>query len=73
MLRENEFTPEEIAFEDIDIHGEGRSIDLPTHSVGYTFCQMPIVDIDSDDDEVEIAYSGDRVRKIHTPDCRTKD
>jgi hypothetical protein len=63
MLREDEFTTEETCFEYIDVHGRKRPLDLPPHSLVYTFCQVPIVYIRSDNDEVEIAYSDDRLHR----------
>jgi hypothetical protein len=73
MLRENEFTAQETTFEYIDIYGNEQSIDLPPRSLAYTFCQVPIVYICSDDDQVEIAYSVGRRHRVagHCLDLET--
>jgi len=65
MLRENEFTAQVTTFEYIDIDGNERSIDLPPRSMAYTFCQVPIVYIWSDEDQVEITYSDGRRRQTN--------
>jgi hypothetical protein len=73
MLREHEFTAQETTFEYLDVSGTERSIVLPPRSLAYTFCQVPIVYIWSDDDQVEIAYSGDRRHQTagHCLDVKT--
>ena len=65
MLRETEgFTTRETTFNYIDVHGQEQSIELPPGSLAYTFCQVPIVYICSDDDRVDIAYSSGRRRQV---------
>jgi hypothetical protein len=73
MLRENEFTAQETTFEYIDVYGNEQSIDLPPRSLAYTFCQVPIVYICSDDDQVEVAYSVGRRDRVagHCLDVET--
>ncbi|UCF62512.1 MAG: hypothetical protein JSV37_07370 [Anaerolineaceae bacterium] len=57
MLRESEFTTQETTFNYIDVNGREQSIELPPRALAYTFCQVPIVYICSDDDRVDVAYS----------------
>lgn len=64
MLRENEFATEEISFEYINVNGKKQSLDLPPHSLVYTFCQVPIIYIRSDDEYIEITYSSGRLHRI---------
>jgi len=64
MLRESEFTSEESIFPYINVHGQEQSIELPPGSLAYTFCQVPIVAIRSDEDRVAIAYSSGRERQV---------
>jgi hypothetical protein len=64
MLRESEFTTQETTFDYIEVHGQERSIDLPPGSLAYTFCQVPIVYIRSDDDRVKVAYANGRQRQV---------
>lgn len=63
MLRESEFTTQKTTFDYIDVNGQEQSIELPPGSLAYTFCQVPIVYICSDDDRVDIAYSNGRQRQ----------
>jgi hypothetical protein len=73
MLRESEFTTQETTFDYIDVNGQEQSIELPTSSLAYTFCQVPIVYICSDNDRVDIAFSNDRQRQVagHSLDVET--
>jgi hypothetical protein len=57
MLRQSELTVQDTTFKYIDVHGQERSIELAPGSLAYTFCQVPILYICSDDDRVDIAYS----------------
>jgi hypothetical protein len=73
MLRESEFTTQETTFNYIDVHRQEQSIELPPGSLAYTFCQIPIVYICSEDDRVHIVYSSGRQRLIagHRLDAET--
>jgi hypothetical protein len=57
LLRECEFIERETAFDFIDLNGQSQSIGLPIGSLAYTFCQVPIVYILSNEDRVEIVYA----------------
>jgi hypothetical protein len=46
------------------VHGRQQSLDLSPHSLAYTFCQVPIIYIRSDDDDIEITYSSGRLHRI---------
>jgi hypothetical protein len=73
MLRESEFTTQVTTFHYFDVHHQEQSIELPPGSLAYTFCQIPIVYICSDDDRVEIVYSSGRQRQVagHCLDVET--
>jgi hypothetical protein len=64
MLRQSEFTTQEATFVIIDVNGQEQSIELPLGSLAYTFCQVPIVYIRSDDDRVEVVYADGRQRQV---------
>ena len=65
MLRKSEFITQETTFDYIDVHGHEQSIGLPPSSLAYTFCQVPIVYLCSDDDRIEIAYSDGRPKCVY--------
>jgi len=73
MLRESEFTTQATSFDYIAVGGQEQSIELPPGSLAYTFCQVPIVYIASDDDRVDIACSDGRQRQVagHCLDVET--
>ena len=73
MLRESEFTTQETTFHYIDVHGQEQSMELPPGSLAYTFCQVPIISTCSDDDRVDIVYSGGHQRQVagHCLDVET--
>ena len=73
VLRESEFTTQETTFNYIDVRGQEQSIELPCRSLAYTFCQVPIVVVCSDDERVDIVYSNGRQRQIpgHCMDVET--
>jgi hypothetical protein len=64
MLRESEFISREMPFEYIDVDGKEQSINLPPNSLAYTLCQVPIVYIRSDDDEIEITYADGQTLRV---------
>jgi hypothetical protein len=64
LLREQEFTPQEVTFDYIDVNGQERSIDLPISSLAYTFCQVPIVYLISGENQLEIAYADGRLQRL---------
>jgi len=43
LLRGSEWTTAPVTFAYRDVHGEERSIALPTDSLAFTFCQIPVV------------------------------
>jgi hypothetical protein len=64
LLREQEFTTQEATFDYIDVDGQKQSIDLPSGSLAYTFCQVPIVYIVSDENQLEIAYTDGHLQQL---------
>ena len=73
MLRESELTTQDSAFHYIDVHGQEQSLELPPGSLAYTFCQVPVVYICSDEDRVDIACSSGHQRQVagHCLDVET--
>jgi hypothetical protein len=73
LLREGELTTQEATFTYVDVHGREQSIGLPPGSLAYTFCQVPVVYICSDDEQVDIAYADGRRRRAagHCLDVET--
>ena len=64
MLRQSEFTTQEATFVTIDVSGQEQPIELPPGSLAYTFCQVPIVYIRSDEDRVEVVYTDGYQRQV---------
>jgi hypothetical protein len=58
LLRKDEFFTEATSFEYIDLSSERKSIQMEKGSLGYTYCQVPIVYQISEKDSLEI-YSKD--------------
>jgi hypothetical protein len=64
LLREREFTTKKTTFDTIDVNGQKQSISLPASSPAYTFCQVPIVYIVSDENQLEITYTDGHLQQI---------
>jgi hypothetical protein len=43
LLRREEFLTEASAFEYIDLQGAAQQLELPAHSLAFTYCQVPVV------------------------------
>jgi hypothetical protein len=73
LLRECELTAQETTFDYIDVHGQERSIALLPGSLAYTFCQVPVVYVRSDEERVDVAYAGGLRRQMvgHSLDVDT--
>jgi hypothetical protein len=63
LLRDEEYTTAAATFEYVDVEGQDQTIDLPAGSLGYTFCQVPVVCIASEEEGIEVAYADGRIRK----------
>ena len=64
LLKRREFISEAAVFEYIDLDGKRITIDLPTGSLAYTFCQVPIVYIDSDEGKILVHYADGRLQEV---------
>jgi hypothetical protein len=63
LLRRQEFIDTATVFEYIDVRGQRQSIDLPAGSLAYTFCQVPIVYVAGDEQEITVLYTDGRVHE----------
>ncbi len=54
LLRKEEFLPESIAFEYVDIQSNTKSIELKSGSLAFTYCQIPIVYSISEKEKTEL-------------------
>jgi len=54
MLRKEEFLKEEQSFDFVDIHTKHHRLSLPIDSIGFTYCQIPVVYQIADIDRLEI-------------------
>ncbi|MCP4539758.1 MAG: hypothetical protein GY832_21680 [Chloroflexi bacterium] len=64
LLRKQEFISKATVFEYIDVHGQKQSIELPTGSLAYTFCQVPIVYVAADEKKIDVHYADGRVHEV---------
>ncbi|WP_299124888.1 hypothetical protein [uncultured Winogradskyella sp.] len=56
LLRKNEFFTEATVFEYVDLFKERKSIQMESGSLGFTYCQVPIVYQISEKDSLEIYF-----------------
>jgi hypothetical protein len=63
LLRKREFVDTATAFEYIDVRGQRQSIDLPTGSLAYTFCQVPIVYIAGEEKKITVLHADGHVHE----------
>ncbi len=59
LLRKEEFSTEPTNFEYIDLFKEKKNIQMPENSLGFTYCQVPIVYQISENDALEISFKGE--------------
>jgi hypothetical protein len=64
LLRKEEFCNETTAFEYIDISKERRVIQMEENSLGFTYCQVPIVYQISDNDRLEIFLKDGSIKTL---------
>jgi hypothetical protein len=60
LLRAQEWTTAPAVFHFIDVTGKRQTITLPSGSLAYTFCQIPIVYISTGEQRIEIRYADGR-------------
>ena len=54
LLRKDEFLTKSKSFEYVNVHFEHKTIELTENSLGFTFCQIPVVYQLSDNSNIEI-------------------
>lgn len=64
LLRRSEFFAKATSFEYIDISKEKKHIQIPKHSLGFTYCQIPIVYVISENDTLEISYNDGSTKSL---------
>ncbi|BAO75023.1 hypothetical protein [Winogradskyella sp. PG-2] len=64
LLRKEEFFTEAKSFEYIDIFKERKSILMKARSLGFTYCQVPIVYQISENDRLEISFKNGTSKTI---------
>lgn len=57
LLRKSEFLEESHAFRYVDVHSQSHSITLQQGSLGFTFCQVPIIYKQSTQSQIEVKFS----------------
>ncbi len=58
LLRKDEFLTESSVFNYVEVNGKQKTINLNEKSLGFTYCQVPIVYKISSDDRVQILLNG---------------
>jgi hypothetical protein len=64
LLKRQEFVSEAAVYDYIDVNGSRRTVDLPAGSLAYTFCQVPVIYIDSDEEKILVHYADGRLREV---------
>ncbi len=64
LLRKQEFIGEAAVFEHIDVHGQRQSLNLPTGSLAYTFCQVPVVYVAANETKIDVHYANGRLYQV---------
>jgi hypothetical protein len=64
LLREQELTDQPTIFRYIDVAGQNQVIDLPTGSLAYTFCQVPVVYIPASEEKIKISDADGGLREV---------
>ena len=64
LLRKEEFITETAGFTYVDLHKETKTIDLAKDSLGFTYCQVPIVYHISEKEAIEISFKDGGSKKF---------
>ena len=56
MIKREEFLENESAFQYMDLESEQQSLKLPANSLGFTFCQVPIVCELADEENLQVTW-----------------
>jgi hypothetical protein len=65
FLDNKEFLNEDVSFDYFDIHLKPQAIEIPKDSLAFTFCQVPVVYVKSNESKVIITYEDGSVEEIH--------
>jgi hypothetical protein len=57
LLRKEEFLTESKSFHFVDVYSKQKTIELQDGSLGFTYCQTPIIYIIGDSNSIEVTYS----------------
>ena len=57
MLRKEEFLQLSKRFNYVSVSGDSKSIELPKNSLGFTYCQVPIIYQLAEVDTIEVEYA----------------
>ena len=64
LLRKTEFLSETSTFNYINLHKEEKVIELPVNSLGFTYCQIPIIYLISEQDSIEVFFKDGSIKKF---------
>jgi hypothetical protein len=70
LLRKTEFLEEEHLFRYVDLSGEKHRLQLNENSLGFTFCQVPIIYFISDQNKIEVEFytkNAEQIEGLHLP------
>lgn len=67
LLADSEFIESPTAMEFVDVHGAQQIINVPTGSIGYTICQVPVIVSRSHSNRARLYLSDNRV--VDRPVC----
>jgi len=66
LLRKEEFLETPQNFDYVDVHSEWQQLQLEQGSLGFTYCQIPIVYTLADDDGLGLIYKNNTHKKFET-------
>lgn len=64
MLRKTEFMAEPKSFQYVDVNGNNNELTVPENALCFTYCQVPILYVMSDNDKVEVITSNNQARQV---------
>lgn len=65
LINEEEILTENIDFQYFNLKGESKNIKILPNQMVITFCQIPIVYSDAEDDRIEVIYENEKVDNIN--------
>ncbi|MBT8282361.1 MAG: hypothetical protein KJO86_01380 [Muriicola sp.] len=64
LIQKEEILKEEVEFEFIDLNGQQKTLKLAPGSLGFTYCQIPVVYSFGTDELIELYFEDDKSKKI---------